>query len=235
MNILLLNGSPKAHSTTLDMTKAFLNGLCQTEPAHIQYISSYDKNVKYCQGDLSCWFRQDGQCIIQDDDMNDILAAMKKSDVIVWSFPLHCHGLPASLKAIWDRTIAFLKINMTQGETYVEHERTFDLTAKKHVVIVGGGYPYYPENFAAVKTLMQIYLKHPAMACICETALLDASAPEIEPLKKALFARLHEAGIEYGKTGQLSAETVRQLEAPLVSNEKYIAMINSLAPDSKAQ
>ena len=124
---------------------------------------------------------------------------------------------------------------MTQGETYVEHERTFDLTAKKHVVIVGGGYPYYPDNFAAVKTLMQIYLKHPAMACICETALLDASAPEIEPLKKALFARLHEAGIEYGKTGQLSAETVRQLEAPFVSNEKYIAMINSLAPDSKAQ
>ena len=70
MNILVLNGSPKAHSTTLDMTKAFLNGLCQTEPAHIQYISSYDKNVKYCQGDLSCWFRQDGQCIIQDDDLS---------------------------------------------------------------------------------------------------------------------------------------------------------------------
>lgn len=31
MNILVLNGSPKAHSTTLDMTKAFLSGLCQTD------------------------------------------------------------------------------------------------------------------------------------------------------------------------------------------------------------
>ena len=82
---------------------------------------------------------------------------------------------------------------------------------------------------------MQIYSKHPAMICICETALLDAAAPEIEPLKEALFARLHEAGIEYGNTGQLSAETVRQLESPLVPNEKYIAMINSLAPEIKAQ
>ena len=40
MNILVLNGSPKAHSTTLDMTKAFLNGLCQTEPGQNRDISN---------------------------------------------------------------------------------------------------------------------------------------------------------------------------------------------------
>lgn len=232
MKILVLNGSPKtSSSTTLTMTNAFIQGMASPgESKDVSYISSYDKHVKYCQGDLSCWFRQDGHCIIQDDDLNDILDAMKESDILIWSFPLHCHGIPASLKAILDRTIAFLKINMADRTTYIEHERTFDLSAKKNVFIIGGGYPYYPENFAAVKKLLQIYFKHPSTLCICETALLEASDPNIEPLKQKLLANLQTAGREYSEQGHISAETLHQVESPLLPNDAYIKIINSTLP-----
>lgn len=234
MNVLLLNGSPHQPSTTLEMARAFLSGLVpDAAEGQITCISSYEKHIRWCLGDLSCWFRQDGRCIIEDDDMNDILDLMKKSNVIVWSFPLFCHGMPASLKAIWDRTIAFLKINMIDQSSYIEHGRTFDLTAKKHVFIIGGGYPYYPGNFAAVKQLARTYLKNPVMICLCQTALLGSPSPETAPLKEGLASLLKAAGEEYGRKGCLSGETISRLEAPLIPNDQYLAMINSLAPENQ--
>lgn len=227
MKILVLNGSPKAQSDTMTLTNAFLQGL-DPEGAHeVKVISSFQKNIQFCTGCLSCWFRQDGHCVL-DDDMNAVLDDMAASDLLIWSFPLHYHGMPASLKAILDRTIAFMKINMTEAGGKVDHEKIIDLSAKKHLVIAGGGYPYYPDNFAALKLHMKTAFGQPTVVGVCETALLNVPAPELQPLKARLLGLFTEAGREYGQNGGLSAETVQALEAPMIPNEMYLGIINSM-------
>ena len=96
MKILVLNGSPKKDSTTMLLTEAFLDGVNSFESNEIKKVLSYEKNIKYCMGDHSCWFRQDGHCII-DDDMNELLDNMVECDLIIWSFPLYCHGIPLGM------------------------------------------------------------------------------------------------------------------------------------------
>lgn len=227
MKILVMNGSPKEQSDTMTLTNAFLQGINAEGTSEVKVISSYRKNIQFCTGCLSCWFRQDGHCVLEDD-MNAVLDDMAASDLIIWSFPLHYHGMPASLKAILDRTIAFLKINMKEADGKVDHEKTIDLSAKKHVVIVGGGYPYYPDNFSALKLHMKTVFGQPTVIGICETSLLNLPSPELQPLKSQLLDRFTEAGHEYSKTGNLSIETIKALERPMIPNEMYIGMINSM-------
>lgn len=229
MKILILNGSPKEESTTMLLTRSFIEGLGNPADKEIKEVQSYRKNIKYCMGDLSCWFRQDNHCIIQDDDMAELLQDMVESDMIIWSFPLHCHSIPASLKAILDRTIAFLKINMVETESWVDHEKSFDLSAKKNVFIIGGGYPLYRDNFAAVRLQLQTYFKNPAILCVCETALLGVDAPEIIPLKENLFSQFRLAGQEYAADGVISDTRIRAIEQPMIPNDAYINIINHTA------
>lgn len=230
MKILVLNGSPKVEkSTTMLLTSSFINGIETKEKCKVKIISTYNKNINYCKGDLSCWMRQDGHCIIQDDDMNGILDEMKASDIIIWSFPLHCHSFPTSMKAVIDRTIAFFKLNMVQTGSVVDHEKTMDLSSKRNVFIVGGGYPYYPDNFAPIKALINTYFKTSRVMGVCETALLDAPAPELEPLKTALFDKFRKAGEEYYETGSISDELIISIEQPMIPNEAYLGIINGMA------
>lgn len=229
MKILVFNGSPKKESSTMRLTDAFIKGLGDSNNNEVKIVSSYEKKIKYCMGDLSCWFRQDGHCIITDDDMNGLLDDMIASDIIIWSFPVHCHGIPASLKAIMDRTIAFLKINMIETATSVSHEKNFDLTKKKNVFIVSGGYPFYPDNFAPIKMQLRTYFQSSAIMCICESALLESTDPEIITLKEKLFSQLSSAGREYISKGFISNEMIDRIEKPMIPNATYINIINQLA------
>ncbi len=104
MKILVLNGSPKRdNSDTMHITRAFLNGMREVEPQEIHTIHVNDKHIEYCTGCFAC-MRNGGKCI-HDDDMKAILDEILESDLLIWSFPLYCYGMPAPLKALLDRTL----------------------------------------------------------------------------------------------------------------------------------
>lgn len=233
MKILILNGSPKENSSTMTLTRAFLKGMKVDETDRVKEIQSFSKNIQFCRGDLSCWFRPDHQCVIQDD-MNELLDDMTDSDYIIWSFPLYCHGMPASLKAILDRTIVFFDISMRAIGERIEHEKTFDLSSKKHIFIVSGGYPYYPGNFSGLKLQLQTYLGNPEILCICETPLLDVAEPSFNNVKNKLFIAIEQAGSELVEQGRISEKTIRKIEQPMISNEAYIKMICEIGASAQA-
>ena len=59
-----------------------------------------DKHIEFCTGCFSC-MRNGGTCV-NEDDMREILEEILASDLLIWSFPLYCYGMPASLKALLD-------------------------------------------------------------------------------------------------------------------------------------
>ena len=119
MKILCINGSPKREkSDTMRITRAFLDGLRDTVPeVAVEILHAVDCRIEYCHGCFTC-MRNGGHCAIEDD-MRGILQKMLDSDVLLFSFPLYCYGMPAPLKALIDRVLPLSSMEMEKiGDRY---------------------------------------------------------------------------------------------------------------------
>ncbi|MBR2055395.1 MAG: flavodoxin family protein [Clostridia bacterium] len=223
MNILVLNGSPKEKSDTMHLTRSFLQGLNEDGEHAITIIDVIKKHIRPCIGCFQCWQRGDSNCVLQDDQ-NEILAAYRAADVIIWSFPLYCYGMPSHLKAVLDRTIPLVQMRMvTDGDT-VRHESLIDFSQKKTIVISGCGFPAWEGNFDGLRKQCQVCFGHPIILCVPETPLLNT--PEAAPLAQPLLENFRRAGQEFAKHGFLAHETIAELETPMMPKEDYIAALN---------
>ena len=224
MRVLVLNGSPKKVSDTMRLTEAFLKGLCEEGGHEVTVVDVIDKKIAPCRGCFGCWDNGDGHCII-DDDQNAILDLYVRADVVIWSFPLYCYGMPSHLKALLDRTIPLIKMRMEEQEDgTVRHEALADFSRIHTVVISGCGFPDWDGNFDALRIQCKNCFVSPVTICVPEAPMLNA--PAALPVTEPLLARFEEAGREFAKTLTLKDETVSALETPMIPKEEYIRIIN---------
>ena len=224
MKILVLNGSPKQKSDTFRMADAFLKGLNKAGEHEVHIINMIEKNIAPCRGCFGCWQKLDGPCVIEDDQ-NGILDLYRTSDLVIWSFPLYCYGMPSHLKAFLDRTIPLVKMDMRQEEDgRVRHEALADFSKLHTVVLCGCGFPDWDGNFDGLKMQCRQCFGNLTMVCVPETPMLNV--PAAAPLADPLLARFEEAGAEYAASLDLSPETVAGLETPMIPKEMYISIVN---------
>ena len=227
MKILILNGSPKRKSDTMNLTKAFLNGIEKKGKHSIEIINIIEKEIKPCTGCFACWKNQDGKCI-QNDYQNEILEKITAAEVIIWSFPLYCYGMPSHMKAVVDRTIPLRKMSMNETNGVVRHDALIDMSSKHYVVISGAGFPDWSGNFEGLKFQCRntFFNGNLTMVCVSETPLLNS--PAAESLVQPLLEKFKEAGEYYAENLCLSEDIVTALETPMLPNEAYIKLVNSL-------
>ena len=224
MKILVLNGSPKEKSDTFRMTEAFLKGLNRNGEHEVNVIRVIDKDIAPCRGCFGCWERMDGHCVIEDDQ-NAILDIYREADIIIWSFPLYCYGMPSHLKAFLDRTIPLVKMKMVQTEDgTVRHVALADFSKIHTLVICGCGFPDWVGNFDGLKIMCRNGFGNLDMVCVPETPMLNV--PAAAPLADPKLARFEAAGEEYAAALTLSPETVAELESPMIPKEMYIRIVN---------
>ena len=224
MKVLVLNGSPKKQSDTFRMTERFLKGLDSAGEHEITVVNVIEKNIAPCKGCFGCWQQGKGHCLI-DDDQNGILDLYRASDLIIWSFPLYCYGMPSHLKAVLDRTIPLMKMDMVQlSDGRVQHVALADFSKIHTVVISGCGFPDWEGNFDALKLQCKQCFGNLTMVCVPETPMLNV--PQAAVVADPLLDRFEAAGAEYAKDLSLSPETVAGLEAPMIPKEMYIRIVN---------
>ena len=228
MKILLLNGSPKPVSDTMVLTNAFLKGLNASGRHEVTKIDVINRNIAPCTGCFGCFASGSGRCVI-DDDQNAILSKIVESDVMIWSFPLYCYGMPSHLKAVVDRMIPLSSLRMQTDGDRVWHESRFDFSKLHTLVISGCGFPDWDGNFDGLR--IQCRNSFPNLTCVFvpETPLLNI--PEAAPAAEPLLGRFTEAGREYEKALTLSPGTVAALETPMLPKEVYLADVNASAPN----
>ena len=133
MRILVLNGSPKRDkSDTMHITRAFLDGMRDTAPQEIHVIDVIDRHIEYCTGCFAC--KRNGGICIYDDDMRAILEEILDSDLLLFSFPLYCYGIPAPLKALLDRTMPLSSMAMRKVGDRYEHVGQADFSRLRYAV-----------------------------------------------------------------------------------------------------
>ena len=224
MKILVLNGSPKKKSDTFKLTDAFLKGLKQHGEHTINIINVIDKNIAPCRGCFGCWKKADGHCVISDDQ-NEILDLYRMADLIIWSFPLYCYGMPSHLKAVLDRTIPLIKMTMRQeADGSVCHEPMVDFSKIHTLVICGCGFPEWDGNFDSLRKMCRLCFGKHDIVCVPEAPLLNEA--EAASVANSLLKNFEKAGEEYAATMTLSKETVERLETPMISKEEYINGVN---------
>ncbi len=224
MKILVLNGSPKKQSDTFRMTERFLKGLNRNAEYDVNIVNVIEKNVAPCRGCFGCWQQADGHCVI-DDDQNGILDRYREADVVIWSFPLYCYGMPSHLKAVLDRMIPLDKMKMqVEADGRVRHETLADFSRQRTVVLCGCGLPDWEGNFDSLRLQCSRCFCNLTMVCVPEAPMLNVPAAAV--VADPLLDRFEKAGEEYEENLTLSPETVAGLEFPMIPKEVYVSIVN---------
>ncbi len=224
MKTLVLNGSPKRErSDTMHITRAFLEGMNEAAPQEVHTIHVIDKHIEYCTGCFSC-MRNGGTCI-HDDDMRSILEVILASDLLIWSFPLYCYGMPSPLKALLDRTLPLSSMAMQQvGERY-EHVGQADFSHLRYVMICGCGFPNSRHNFEpAVAQFKLCFPGNHTILTVPESPMFNA--PEAAVVTEPRLALIRQAGAQYAKTGKIDAGLLNEIGSPMIPEEQYAAIVN---------
>lgn len=224
MRIMILNGSPKRDaSDTMHMTRAFVKGMNETGENAVHTIHVIDRHIEYCTGCFSC-MRNGGDCI-RKDDMKELLEEILGSDILIFSFPLYCYGMPAPLKAVIDRTLPLSSMAMQKvGERY-EHVEQADFSHLKYLMICGCGFPNSQHNFEpAVAQFKLCFPNHHTIITVPESPMFNA--PEAASVTKPRLELLRQAGRKYAETGKIEPELLEQIGSPMIPEEVYAQIVN---------
>lgn len=224
MKILVLSGSPKREkSDTMRLTRAFVAGMGDVQANDVHIVHVIDRHIEYCNGCLGC-MRNGGRCV-HDDDMRAILEEILESDLLIFSFPLYCYGLPAPLKALIDRTLPLGSMAMRREGDHYEHVAQRDFSHLRYVMICGCGFPNAENNFEpAVMHFRRMFGEDSTVITVAEAPMLNV--PEAAVVAEPLLEQVRRAGQEYARDGRISEDTRRRVETPMIPPEEYVRIVN---------
>lgn len=222
MKILVLNGSPKRErSDTLHITRAFLAGMGEAVSTETEIVHVIDEQIGFCRGCFACK-RNGGKCP-QQDDMAGILQKMLASDVLLFSFPLYCYGMPGPLKNLVDRTMPLSAMTMRRVGDRYEHVGQADYEHLKYVMICGCGFPNAKHNFEPMTlAFRQMFPRNAAILTVPESPMFNV--PQAAEVTEPRLEMVRRAGRAYGETGEMPPVLAAQINTPMIPEEIYARM-----------
>lgn len=107
MNILVLNGSPRANGNTAAMVRAFAEGA--REGGHrVTVVDVCKKNIAGCLACEYCRTKGGGKCI-QQDDMQEVYPVLEEAEMLVLASPIYYHSFTGQLQCAINRIYALDK------------------------------------------------------------------------------------------------------------------------------
>lgn len=225
MKILVLNGSPKkGKSDTLHITKAFLDGMNEASAQDVHIIHVIEKHIEYCTGCFTC--KRSGGTCIHNDDMREILDEILESDLLVFSFPLYCYGMPAPLKALLDRTMPLSSLTMQKVGDRYEHVGQADFSHLHYLMICGCGFPNSKHNFEpAVAEFKLCFPNNHTIIIVPESPMFNV--PQAAEVTVPRLKLVKQAGKQYVQTGGIAPELLAEISSPMIPEDTYAAIANA--------
>ncbi len=189
----------------------------------IKTINAIDKHIEYCTGCFAC-MRNGGNCI-HNDDMRAILEEILDSDLLIWSYPLYCYGMPAPLKALLDRTLPLSSMAMRKVGDRYEHVGQADFSRLKYVMISGCGFPNSKHNFEpAVMQFERCFPNEHTMITVPESPMFNAPEAAVVTVPRLELVKM--AGKQYAESGIIDEELLKEITSPMIPEEQYTEIVN---------
>jgi len=215
MKVLAINGSPHmGDGNTAMILNPFLEGMKEAG-AYVDLFYTKKLNIEPCNGDMSCWFKNPGQCG-QKDDMQMLLPKFKEADIIVWASPVYYAGITGPLKNLMDRQ---LPLFMQEGAG----------TKNQKIVLVSTCGAWELSMFDPLLVQMKTLYSQLEENSEFVGALLRPMGDGMKEMIKAGETRLADeviqaakkAGRQVVKEGKISDEILLKVSKPLAPKDAY--------------
>lgn len=104
MKVTVIFGSPRKKGNTASLLSHVMDEL-QKLGAGIEYYDVYEKTIAGCRACLQCQKDSSRAYCVVNDDMQQIIASVSESDIILVAAPIYCWGIPGPVKTVIDRLI----------------------------------------------------------------------------------------------------------------------------------
>ncbi len=101
MNVIAINGSPKAEGNTYHALKMVTDEL-EKEGISTEIIHIGNKNIQGCIACRQCFENKNEKCII-NDEVNEIIQKLKTADGIIIGSPVYYASIAGTMKCFLDR------------------------------------------------------------------------------------------------------------------------------------
>jgi len=105
MEIVAICGSPRGGGNTATLLEALLDGAREVGATTTRFDAA-KMHIVDCDADRMCLDSAEAECI-QNDDMKQIYAALRRAEAWVFAGPVYFWNVTASLKRVIDRLYAF--------------------------------------------------------------------------------------------------------------------------------
>ena len=140
-----------------------------------------------------------------------------------WAMDL---GMPASLKALMDRTLPLSNMAMQKVGDRYEHVGQADFSHLKYLMICGCGFPNSRRNFEPA--VMQFKLCFPSdhtIITVPESPMF--SAPEAAVVTVPRLELIKQAGWQYAEKGEIETSMLAEITSPMIPEDQYAVIVNS--------
>ena len=164
--------------------------------------------------------------------MDALLERMLESDLLLFSFPLYCYGMPAMLKNLAERMLPLSSMVMAREDGRCVHVGQRDYSRLRFAMICGCG-------FSNARRIFELAVAQFRLLFSGKTTILTApeslmfSAPEAEIVTAPRLGRVREAGRQYAENGEVDAALLSEIGSPLLP-EETCARIGNAARSGEA-
>jgi multimeric flavodoxin WrbA len=218
--IIALNGSARAGKGMTDIIlKRFLAG-AESAGAQAEVLYPAKMDIKDCTACLRCWFQTPGVCK-HKDDMPGLMMKLGGGDLGVIASPVYVDGMPAQLKRVFDRFVAYTPPFFEYMGERSYHPKE-DEKHGKIVVISTCGFPE-KRHFDPIALHLQRICENMRSELVGEfffpASSLIASDPE---MVEGNLQAMELAGREVAESGGISASTIEHANTDYVRDPEAI-------------
>lgn len=102
MKVTAFNGSARKDGNTSILIDTVFAQL-RKEGIETELVSLAEKDVKGCVACYQCWNNKDQRCAVDDDDINELVDKMMRSEGVILASPTYFSDVTTEMKALIDR------------------------------------------------------------------------------------------------------------------------------------
>ncbi len=231
MKLLALLGYPRKHGHTARLAELFLKGAASAG-AEIQREDLSTLDVRPCLGCYSCWTKNPGKCV-QQDEMERLLTLFLETDLVFVASPIYAFSVSSYVKHFMERTLTILSPGAEIGENGIERNRwRYPGRGPKRMAAILVAGRKNPDIIQPTIKMLELWAGAMRMECSGILSRPESCAlrfPQAKPLRtKAILTGCERAGIEFVTQPCISETILKEVSAPLLAGLPYFAQYSRI-------
>ena len=179
-----------------------------------------------CTGELHCWFKDPGNCYIQDG-MQDLYSVLRQADTLILGTPVYI-PLPGEMQNLLNRLCPIVDPQLETRDGRTRGRIREGVSVSRIVLVASSGW-WEIENMDTVLRIAREFAEDASVpfagAVLRPHAAMALGSEEKGP---EILKAAEQSGFELASTGEMKAETLSAVSQPLIGQEEYRQYMNQM-------